>query len=121
MTKNSEEFHLVFEDGDPFRAEIVRAALEAGEVDCFIQNEGVQNLFALGSLGGMNPLMGTVKVYVRSEDRTRAEVLLADLQVLPERDNDSAQLNELSPESFPETPPSQGKGLLSFFRKCFLK
>ena len=121
MTKNSEEFQLVFEDGDPFRAEIVRAALESGNVDCFIQNEGVQNLFAMGSLGGMNPLMGTVKVYVRSGDRTRAEALLSDLQALPGRESDKTPPSEFPAEAIPDSSQSQGKGFLSFLRQWFLK
>ena len=120
MSEDPEEFFLIFEDGDPFRAEMVRAALEAAEIDCFIQNEGVQNLFSMGSLGGLNPLMGTVKVYIRSEDRARAQTLMADLQAAPEPESGLRPEEEIFPASSPEIPP-QGKGFLSFFRQWFLK
>jgi len=117
MGKSSEEFYLVFEDGDPLRAEVVRSVLEAAEIDCFIQNEGVQNLFALGSIGGLNPLTGTVKVYIRAEDQTRAEEQLADFQVPPKEE----PRDELPPMSFPEASGSEGKGLLSSLRQWFIK
>lgn len=121
MNKNSEEFHLIFEDGDPFRAEMVRSALEAAGVDCFIQNDGVQNLFSMGSMGGLNPLMGTVKVYIRSEDRARAEVLMADLQAMPEQESDPQPESTLPPETFPGSSGSPGKGFLSLLRQWFFK
>ncbi|HNX68872.1 MAG TPA: DUF2007 domain-containing protein [Candidatus Omnitrophota bacterium] len=121
MAKDTEEFFLIFEDGDPLRAEVVRAALEAAEIDCFIKNEGVQNLFAMGSMGGLNPLMGTVKVYIRPEDRTRAEVLLKDLQAPPEPGSGPEPQSELPPESFPEPSTAQGKGFLSWLRRLFIQ
>lgn len=120
MDKDPEAFHLIFEDGDPMRAEVVRSALESANIDCFIQNEGVQNLFSVGSLGGLNPLMGTVKVYIRPEDRSRAEAILADFQTTPEQEISTESQNELPPESFPETPKPQGKGFLSLIRRWFL-
>jgi len=121
MDKNADEFLLIFEDGDPMRAEMVRAALEATGIDCFIQNEGVQNLFAMGSLGGLNPLMGTVKVYIRPEDRARAETLMADLDAMPDPESVPDPDVEFSPGVVPEVPRPQGKGLLSFLRQWFLK
>lgn len=113
MNKKSEEFHLIFEDGDPLRAEVVRSVLEAGEIDCFIENEGCQNLFSMGSVGGLNPLMGTVKVYIRSEDRERAQALLADLPPLP------VQSGDLPQGPSPETPGLAGQGFLSRLRQWF--
>lgn len=121
MKNNSEEFHLIFEDGDPFRAEMVRSALEAADIDCFVQNEGVQNLFSMGSLGGLNPLMGTVKVYIRPEDRERAEKLMEDLQAAPEQGIVPELDAALPSETMPETPKTQGKGFLSQLRGWFLK
>lgn len=121
MNKRSEEFFLIFEDGDPFRAEVVRSALEAGEVDCFIENEGVQNLFSMGSLGGLNPLMGTVKVYIRTEDRARAETLLKDFQTLPEPGTGPELSGELPPGSSPEMPAPESKGFLYLLRQWFSK
>lgn len=120
MNKNSDEFHLIFEDGDPLRAEVVRAALEAGDMDCFIKNSGVQNLFSMGSMGGLNPLMGTVKVYIRHEDRARAEALLADLQAMPGNENGAEPCGGLPPGTVSETPEPGGKGFLSLFRRWFL-
>lgn len=119
MKKNSEEFHLIFEHGDPLRAEMVRAALESAAIDCFMQNDGTQNLFSLGSMGGLNPLIGTVKVYVRPEDRGRAEALLAELQAAPEQGNSPEDQNELPPETPPNPSPPHGKGFLSLLRRWF--
>ncbi len=121
MEIGSDEFYLIFEDGDPLRAEVVRSALEAGEIDCFIQNEGVQNLFSLGGLGGLNPLMGTVKVYIRTEDRPRAEALLADLQAPEGQEKIPESREGLSPESLPEALPPSGKGFLALLRGWFFK
>ena len=117
MKSNEADLFIIFEDGDPFRAEVVRSALEAGEIDCFIHNAGVQNLFSMGSMGGINPLMGTVKVYIRTEDRAAAEALLADLQMPPEQ--------EIVPETFgedlsgtkTEKPVPSGGGFLSWLRR----
>lgn len=122
MDKDPDAFHLIFEDGDPLRAEVVRSALEAGGIDCFIQNDGVQNLFSMGGIGGLNPLMGTVKVYIRAEDRVLAETLLADLQSMPAEEEERLERSEgpsLGP--LPETPKPQGKGFLFSLRQWFLK
>jgi len=121
LNKNSEDFYLIFEDGDPVRTEVVRAVLEAGGIDCFIQNAGVQNLFALGSIGGLNPLMGTVKVYVRHEDRARAEALLTDLRTMPESESGPGPYGELPPGAVSETPKPAGKGFLSLLRRWLMK
>lgn len=122
MRKKSEEFYLIFEAGDPLQAEVVRAALETAEIDCFVENEGVQNLFSLGSLGGLNPLMGTVKVYVRHEDRARAETLLVELKNTPIQETDGVSSSDLPPESYPvETAKPEAKGFLFLLRQWFLK
>lgn len=102
MKKDSEEFALVFEDGDPMRVRVVVSLLEDAGIDCMVKNDGVQNLFALGSLGGMNPLIGVMKILVRHEDREAAEKLLCEAGPGP-----------LPPEAFPcedEAPQAESSG-----------
>jgi hypothetical protein len=121
MNKSSEEFHLIFEDGDPLRAEVVKSVLEAGGIDCFIENAGIQNLFSLGGIGGLNPLIGTAKVFIRTEDRARAEALLGDLQTHQEQETGPEQCGELPTGFLPEMPKIEGKGFLSLLRQWFSK
>lgn len=113
MKKKSEEFYLIFETGNPLEAQVIRSALEAGGIPSFMDNEGTQNLFALGSLGGINPLIGTVKIYIRHDDRPEAEKLLADFQTKPDGET------EFLPESLPETPKPKNKGFLALLRDWF--
>ena len=94
MRKESEEFAKVFEDGNPERVEMVRSLLEEAGIDCLVKNAGVQNLFALGSLGGMNPLIGVMKIYVRHEDREAAEELLAGMGSVPPEEMSDNQTKE---------------------------
>jgi hypothetical protein len=73
-------------------------------------------------MGGLNPLIGTAKVFIRTEDRARAEALLADSQIVPEQGTGPEQCAELPPGSLPETPAKpEGKGFLSLLRQWFSK
>jgi len=121
VNKSSNEFHLIFEDGDPLRAEVVRSVLEAEEIDCFIENAGIQNLFSLGGMGGLNPLIGTAKVFIRTEDRARAEALLAQHQTSAVQEADSHESFELSPGASSEVSKSESKGFLFLLRRWFGK
>ena len=119
MNKSSEEFHLIFEDGDSLRAEVVKSVLESGDIDCFIENAGIQNLFSMGAMGGLNPLIGTAKVFIRTEDRARAEALLADSQAMTVQETDSNLCCEDSLGASAEIPKPESKGFLSFLRRWF--
>ena len=118
MKKEREEFHLLYEHGDPVRAQMVKALLDDAGIDCYIKNADVQNLFGMGSIGGINPLLGTVKVFVRREDRVLAESALAGSQsgfpLHPEMMSESGPGEESA-----ATEPS-GKGFLSRLRQWLL-
>ena len=116
MNRSSKEFHLIFEDGDPLRTEVVKSVLEAGGIDCFIENAGLQNMFSMGALGGLNPLIGTAKVFIRTEDRARAEALLSDSQAMIFQEADPNFCCEDSPGASVEIPKLESKGFLSFLR-----
>lgn len=111
MKKESEEFHLIYEHGDPVRAEIVKAFLDDAGIDCYIKNADIQNLFGLGSIGGINPLLGTVKIYIRHEDREKAETLLEEARLEADLAGPPAGPVETSAPSEADAP--QGRGFLS--------
>ncbi|HTL47040.1 MAG TPA: DUF2007 domain-containing protein [Verrucomicrobiae bacterium] len=118
MKKEKEEFYLIYEDGDPLRAELVKSVLDEAGIACYIKNADVQNLFGMGSIGGINPLLGTVKVFVRLEDRVLAESTLARSQ-MPEQTHPEL-VPEDAAEDPAEEPAPQGKGFLALLRKWIL-
>lgn len=47
---------------------LVRSLMEEADIPFMVQNEGVQDLFGLGRLGGYNPFMGSVHFRVKRID-----------------------------------------------------
>ena len=69
----------VFEAADPGEALLARSLLESVGLEFIVKNEGVQDLFGLGSMGGYNLLVGPVTFLVRPEDAEAAVELLRPL------------------------------------------
>ena len=56
---------------------LVRSLLEEADIPFMVKNEGVQDLFGLGRLGGYNPFMGSVHFRVKRIDIEIARQALA--------------------------------------------
>ncbi|MGE3273794.1 MAG: DUF2007 domain-containing protein [Vicinamibacterales bacterium] len=70
----------IFETGNPAVLAVAKSLLEEAGITFFASGEGVQDLFAGGSIGGLNPFVGPVHVQVSAEDADRARELLAELE-----------------------------------------
>lgn len=70
----------VFAAGDPVRLAIAKATLEAEGIRFIVKGEGVQDLFGVGRLGGMNLVTGPVQIQVADPDAARALEVLQDLE-----------------------------------------
>lgn len=69
----------IFETGNPAVLAVAKSLLEEAGITFFASGEGVQDLFAAGSIGGFNPLVGPVHVQVPAEDAERARAALSAL------------------------------------------
>lgn len=69
----------VFETGDMGLLLVVQSVLEDAGIRYYARGAGLQNLFALGTMGGFNPLTGPVQIQVNRDDAATAEQLLKDL------------------------------------------
>jgi hypothetical protein len=69
----------VFETGDMGLLLVVQSVLEDAGIRYYARGAGLQNLFALGTMGGFNPLTGPVQIQVNRDDAAAAAQLLKDL------------------------------------------
>ena len=58
---------------------VVQSVLEDAGIRYYARGAGLQNLFALGTMGGFNPLTGPVQIQVNRDDAAAAAQLLKDL------------------------------------------
>ncbi len=84
----NEDKIVVYESfNDPIRANIVKSLLESYEIECFLSDENMTNLYSQYS-----PAIGGVKLNVFEKDIDRINVILKDENVeaekTPEEDND---------------------------------
>ncbi|MHB1128082.1 MAG: putative signal transducing protein [Bacillota bacterium] len=73
------ELVTIYETGNPVLIAIIKSILDDAAIRYLAKGEGLQNLFALGAIGG-NPLIGPVKIQVNREDEEIARELLKDLE-----------------------------------------
>ena len=69
---------------------LVRSLLEEADIPFMVKNEGVQDLFGLGRLGGYNPFMGSVHFRVKRIDieiARRALAYFIDSDEIDDSDN----------------------------------
>ena len=69
----------VLETSDPALLSMAESLLLDAEIPHLNKNDLVQDLFALGRLGGVNPLTGPVRIQVPEEHAETARELLAEL------------------------------------------
>ncbi len=82
MTKNDQGTGpiTVLESGDPGLLAVAKSLLESAGIQYFAKGEGVQDLFAVGSVGtGFNPFTGPVQLQVAADEAEEAKALLRDL------------------------------------------
>jgi hypothetical protein len=73
------ELVTVFTASDAVRVAIAKVALEADGIRFIVKGEGVQDLFGVGRLGGLNLITGPVQIQVAEPDAARALELLRDV------------------------------------------
>ncbi len=63
------------------RADIMTAKslLASAGIEFFVEDENAQDLIAWGNLGGLNPVVGPVKILVSRGDAADAKEILKDL------------------------------------------
>ena len=66
----------ILKTGNAVELTILRSLFESAEIPFSIRGDGVQDLFALGRLGGFNPLTGPAIVEVPEEFAEDARALL---------------------------------------------
>lgn len=84
MTTPREDTHpapvTVLESSDTALLAVAKSLLEDAGIEFFAKGEGIQDLFAGGTLGtGFNPLIGPVQVQVAADDAEEATAILRDL------------------------------------------
>jgi len=90
----------------------LKAMLDSAEVRYFIKDEGVQNLFGLGTSAlGFNPATGPPVLMVEASDLERAEGALGDLKETIQKGPEPAPEPEGSPWPAPASCPKCGKAL----------
>lgn len=77
--QHSEEPVTVLETNDPGLLAIAKSLLEAADIPFFAKGEGIQDLFGLGRLTGVNPITGPVELQVSAEHAADAQAILIDL------------------------------------------
>ncbi len=70
----------VFANGNPALLAIAKSILEEAGILYFAKGEGLQNLFAAGSIGGYNPALGPVEIQVTADREAEARELLERLE-----------------------------------------
>lgn len=69
----------VLEASDPALLAVAESLLLEAEIPHLNKNDRVQDLFAMGRIGGVSPLTGPVRIQVPEEHEENARALLADL------------------------------------------
>ncbi|MGH7491416.1 MAG: DUF2007 domain-containing protein [bacterium] len=74
------ELVTVFATGSPALLAIAKSILAQAGILYLAKGEGLQDLFAAGSIGGYNPALGPVEIQVSAEHEHEARTLLQELQ-----------------------------------------
>jgi hypothetical protein len=69
----------VYATGDPAMVALVKSLLEDAKIDYFTKGDEIQDLFGLGTLGGLNYVIGPVEFMVEAKDASVARELLSHL------------------------------------------
>jgi Putative prokaryotic signal transducing protein len=69
----------VFATGDAGRIALAQSLLEGEDIDYFVRNDSLQDLFGLGRITAFNPAVGAAQIWVREKDADRARELLSGL------------------------------------------
>lgn len=73
------ELVTIVESNNTTLLTLVKSVLDGDDIPYFAKGEQLQHLFGFGQLGvGFNPIIGPVRIQVRSDDAQRARVLLRD-------------------------------------------
>ena len=105
MSSPHSDLETVFEATEPVDQMWVESLLEEAGIAYFTANEGVQNLFGVGQIGGFNLVTGPIAVRVPVADADRARDLIA--QGLAERETEPPGWEEAPDEEDDPSPASE--------------
>lgn len=75
------KFVTVYETGNPAIITFAKSVLKSEGIKYYFKGEGLQDLFAGGSIGtGFNPIIGPVQIQVDEKDVKRADQILSQIQ-----------------------------------------
>lgn len=72
----------VYSPPDASLLAIAKSLLEAEEIQYWVQNEKLQDLYGFGQIIGFNQIFGSPEIYVKQEDLDTAKELLSELEVV---------------------------------------
>ena len=76
----SADLVTIFATGNLALLALAKSILEEAGIVYLAKGEGLQNLFAAGSVGGYNPALGPVEIQVAAEYEDEGRALLRDLE-----------------------------------------
>lgn|SRR5512145_2271439 len=79
-SSETHELVTVFASGNPALLALAKSILAQAGIIFLAKGEGLQDLFAAGSIGGYNPALGPVEIQVAAENESEARALLQDLE-----------------------------------------
>jgi len=59
---------------------LIKSILDDARINFHIKGEGIQDIFALGRVGGINPLTGPAEISVAKSNVSTTKKLLADIE-----------------------------------------
>ena len=79
LSDDQGEVVTVYESGDPVQVGMAKALLDEAKIRYISGGEGLQDMFGVGRVGGMNLLVGPARIQVSTEDAARATEVLNEL------------------------------------------
>ena len=73
---NDSELKTVYIPKDKVEHLVIKTLLESSGIECFMLNEGVQNLFGFGEIGGYNLITGPIQIQVTKDNVNKANNLI---------------------------------------------
>ncbi len=81
MTLDETRLITVLATGNEAIIAVAKSLLDDAEIKYFAKGEGLQNLFALGTIGtGFNPIIGPIQLQVEEHKADEAKQILSGLE-----------------------------------------
>lgn len=76
----NDKLTVVFLSQDRVDIMTAKSLLTSADIEYFVQGEDVQDIIAGGGIGGINPVIGPVKILVEENDAPEAKEILKDFK-----------------------------------------